>query len=58
MIEKTLTGKIKMAPPSEKLADALSRMQAVQVDGIVRSAALGRTYLERLIEAGFLCEII
>ena len=47
-----------MATPSEKLADALNRMQAVQSDGIVRSNQLSRTSLDRLTKAGFLCEII
>jgi len=47
-----------MATPSENLTNALKRMQAVQTDGIVQSSQLSRTYLERLVKAGSLCEII
>ena len=47
-----------MPTPAEKLADALEKMQAAQVDGILRSERLTRTYLTRLIKAGFLQEII
>src|SRR4051812_3054794 len=58
MLSALQHGKVQMATPSEKLADALGRMQAVQSDGIVRSSQLGSTYLERLTKAGFLNEII
>ena len=47
-----------MSLPAQKLADALEKMQAAQIDGIVRSERLMRTTLTRLIEAGFLKEII
>lgn len=47
-----------MAAPAEKLADALEKMHAVQVDGILRSERLTRTYLTRLTRSGFLREII
>ena len=33
-------------------------MQAVQADGIVRSRQLSHTYVNRLTQAGFLCEIM
>ena len=47
-----------MATPAEKLADALDKLQAAQRDGIVRSENLTRTYLTRLVKAGFLQEIL
>lgn len=47
-----------MASPADKLAEALEKLQAVQHDGIVRSERLTRTYLSRLIKAGFLHEIL
>jgi len=47
-----------MPTPSKKLAEALEKMRDAQVDGIVRSEALTRTYLTRLTKAGFLQEII
>src|SRR5689334_19241054 len=47
-----------MPTPSEKLADALEKMHDAHVDGIVRSETLSRTYLTRLIRAGFLTEIM
>jgi fido (protein-threonine AMPylation protein) len=58
MLVPTVAQEPIITTPSEKLADALNRMQAVQTDGIVRSSQLGQTYLERLTKAGFLCEII
>lgn len=47
-----------MSTPAEKLADALEKMRAVEVEGIVRSELLTRTSLTRLTRAGFLQEII
>ena len=47
-----------MASPAEKLAEALEKLQTVQVDGIVQSERLSRTYLTRLVRAGFLHGII
>ena len=47
-----------MPTPAEKLADVLEKMHAVQVDGIVRSEKLTRVSLTRLVQAGFLHEII
>jgi len=43
---------------SEKLARSLEKMNAVQQDGIVRTEWLTRTHHERLIQAGFLQEIV
>jgi hypothetical protein len=47
-----------LSTPSEKLAAALEKLHAVQLNGIVRSDAISRTYLERLLKAGFLQKII
>ena len=49
-----------MATPSEKLADSLEALKALQDAGIVaiRSADLGRTHRERLFRAGFLHEVM
>ena len=47
-----------MAKPTEKLAEALTKMQAAQTDGIVRSQEMTRTYLTRLVRTGFLQEIM
>lgn len=47
-----------MAKPTEKLAEALTKMQAVQIEGIVRSSQLTRTYLTRLVRTGCLEEIM
>jgi len=47
-----------MPTPAQKLANALEKMQAAQIDGIVRSQSLTRTYLTRLTNAGFLQIII
>ncbi len=49
-----------MAAPSEKLADSLEALKALQDAGVVavRSADLSRTHRERLLRAGFLDEVI
>ncbi len=47
-----------MAVQSEKLARALEALYLAAHDGIVRSSELSRTYRDRLIQAGFLQEII
>ena len=49
-----------MATPSEKLADALEVLHQLQKNGLVaiRSAELSRTYRERLVQNGFLEEVI
>ena len=49
-----------MATPSQKLADSLETLKALQDAGIVaiRSADLGRTHRERLLRAGFLHEVM
>lgn len=49
-----------MATPHEKLADALDALKALQTDGrrVFQSADLGRTYRERLVQNGFLQEVI
>lgn len=49
-----------MATPSEKLADALEALHQLQKNGLVaiRSAELSRTYRERLVQNGFLEEVI
>ena len=49
-----------MATPSQKLADSLEALKALQDAGIVaiRSADLGRTHRERLLRAGFLHEVM
>lgn len=49
-----------MAAPHEKLADALDALKALQKDGrrVFQSAELGRTYRERLVQNGFLQEVI
>jgi len=49
-----------MATPSEKLATSLEVLQALQADGrvAIRSADLSRTHRERLIQNGFLQEVI
>ena len=49
-----------MANPSQKLADSLETLKALQDAGIVaiRSADLGRTHRERLLRAGFLHEVM
>lgn len=49
-----------MATPSEKLADALEALHQLQENGLVaiRSAELSRTYRERLVQNGFLEEVI
>jgi hypothetical protein len=49
-----------MATPSEKLADALEALHQLPKNGSVaiRSAELSRTYRERLVQNGFLEEVI
>lgn len=49
-----------MATPSEKLADALEALHDLQTNGSVaiRSANLSRTHRERLVQNGFLEEVI
>ena len=49
-----------MATPSEKLADALEALHDLQKNGSVaiRSADLSRTHRERLVQNGFLEEVI
>lgn len=46
--------------PQEKLADALEALQALQTRGVtaIRSKDLTRTHRERLIQAGFLQEVM
>jgi hypothetical protein len=49
-----------MATPSEKLAESLEALRALQQDGVVavRSRHLSRTHRERLIENSFLQEVM
>jgi len=49
-----------MAPPYEKLADALEALKSLQKDGrrVFRSAEIGRAHRERLVQNGFLREVI
>jgi hypothetical protein len=49
-----------MATPAEKLADALEALHELQKNGSVaiRSADLSRTHRERLVQNGFLEEVI
>lgn len=49
-----------MATPSEKLAESLEALKALQDKGIVaiRSAGLSRTHRERLLKNGFLREVM
>lgn len=49
-----------MATPSEKLADALEALHDLQTNGsaAIRSADLSRTHRERLVQNGFLAEVI
>ena len=49
-----------MSTPSEKLVTSLEVLQAVQADGrvAIRSKDLSRTHRERLIQNGFLQEVI
>lgn len=49
-----------MARPSEKLAESLEQLRALQARGTVavRSADLTRTHRERLVNAGFLTEVM
>ena len=51
---------LKMASPSEKLAASLQALKGLQDRGIVavRSSDLSRTHRERLIENGFLQEVM
>lgn len=48
-----------MATPSEKLADSLNELKALQEKGIIaiKSDALTRTHRERLLENGFIEEV-
>jgi fido (protein-threonine AMPylation protein) len=49
-----------VATPSEKLAEALEQLRSLQAHGVVavRSADLTRTHRERLVNAGFLAEVM
>lgn len=49
-----------MARPSEKLAESLERLRALQARGMaaIRSADLSRTHRERLLRNGFLREVV
>ncbi len=49
-----------MAQPSEKLAGSLKHLHALQKRGVVviRSGDLARTHRERLLQNGFLQEVI
>ena len=49
-----------MANPSEKLAESLEALKALQDQGVmaIRSAALSRTHRERLLKNGFLQEVM
>ena len=49
-----------MASPQEKLADSLEALEALQDKGVVavRSSDLSRTDRERLLQAGFLTEVM
>lgn len=49
-----------MASPSDKLADALRALHSLQSNGIIaiRSADLSRTHRERLVQNGFLDEVM
>ncbi len=49
-----------MATPSEKLAESLGALRTLQQDGVVavRSRHLSRTHRERLVENGFLQEVM
>ena len=49
-----------MAAPSEKLAESLEALKALQDRGVVaiRSAHLTRTHRERLLKGGFLHEVM
>jgi fido (protein-threonine AMPylation protein) len=49
-----------MAPPHEKLADALDALKALQKDGrrAFRSSEIRRAHRERLVQNGFLREVI
>ena len=49
-----------MASPSQKLAQSLERLQALQRDGqvAIRSSDLSRTHRERLVSSGFLVEVL
>ena len=47
-----------MATPNERLAASLEALHAVQRDGIVRSSDLSRTHRTRLIQSGFLEEVL
>lgn len=49
-----------MATPSDKLADALRALQELQTNEIsaIRSATLSRTHRERLVQNGFLEEVL
>ncbi len=57
-MKSEMDGEKRLASPAEKLAESLEKLQAVQVDGIVQSEQLSRTYLNRLVRAGFLHGII
>lgn len=49
-----------MAPPHEKLADALEELRRLQADGarVIASNQLSRTVRERLVKSGFLQEVM
>ena len=49
-----------MPTPNEKLADSLAVLRELQKDGrrVFRSAEIGRVHRERLVQNGFLSEVI
>ncbi len=47
-----------MPIPQEQLASALQALQSAQQDGVVRANALSRPHRERLLQSGFVQEVI
>lgn len=47
-----------MPSPHEKLADALEKLSQAETRGILRHDSISRTYRERLLQMGFISEII
>ena len=47
-----------MATTQEKLANSLEALKQIQNGGVVRSSDLSRTHRERLVQAGFLKEVV
>ncbi len=49
-----------MAAPHEKLAQSLAELTKLQGQGarVIRSSQLSRTHRERLIQSGFLAEVL